>query len=195
VRLAEFSAGKQMNWNDQRPDDSTGGAFMAEPLVNFATVEARFFREAMARLGAAVHVVTTDGPGGKHGFTATAVSSVSDHPATLLVCVNHRSRVVNALRENRVLCVNTLRAGDDSVADVFAGRTGLTGAQRFLQGQWTTLETGSPALCTSVVSLDCRIVESKPVASHNVYFCGVVAVRQGDPGQALVYHEREYKNV
>jgi flavin reductase len=64
-----------MNWNEQRPDDSTGGAFMAEAPINFATVDPRHFREAMARLGAAVHVVTTDGPGGKHGFTATARSS------------------------------------------------------------------------------------------------------------------------
>jgi flavin reductase len=184
-----------MSWNEQRPDDSTGGAFLAEPPVNFVTVDPRHFREAMARLGAAVHVITTDGRGGKYGFTATAVSSVSDQPATLLVCLNHRSRVVSALHENRVLCVNTLRAGDDSIADVFAGRTGLTGAQRFLQGEWTTLETGAPALVSAVVSLDCRVIESKPVASHNVYFCGVVAVRQGDPGRALVYHEREYKHV
>jgi flavin reductase (DIM6/NTAB) family NADH-FMN oxidoreductase RutF len=184
-----------MNWNEQRPDDSTGGAFMAEATINFATVDPRYFREAMARLGAAVHIVTTDGPGGKHGFTATAVSSVSDQPATLLVCLNHRSRIVSSLHENRVLCVNTLRAGDDSIADVFAGRTGLTGAQRFLQGQWTVLETSAPVLASAVVSFDCRVNESKPVASHNVYFCGVVAVRQGDPGQALVYHEREYKHV
>jgi flavin reductase len=184
-----------MSWHDQRPDDSTGGAFTVDPPVDFATVASQEFREAMARFGAAVHVVTTDGPAGKHGFTATAVSSVSDHPATLLVCLNHKSRITTALRDNRVLCVNTLRAGDDAVADVFAGRTGLFGAQRFLQGQWTMLKTGAPALMSSVVSCDCRVIEWKPVASHNVYFCGVVAVQQGAPGPALVYHERAYKHV
>jgi flavin reductase len=184
-----------MSWHEQRPDDATGGAFTAEPMMDFATVEPKIFREAMSRLGAAVHVVTTDGPGGKHGFTATAVSSVSDQPATLLVCLNHRSRVTTALHANRVLCVNTLRAGDDAVADVFAGRTGLYGAQRFLQGDWTTLVTGAPVLTTAVVSLDCRMIEWKPVASHNVYFCGVVAVREGASASALVYHERAYKEL
>jgi flavin reductase (DIM6/NTAB) family NADH-FMN oxidoreductase RutF len=184
-----------MSWHEQRPDDSTGGAFMAEAPVSFATVEPKQFREAMARLGAAVHVVTTDGPGGKHGFTATAVSSVSDQPATLLVCLNRRSRIIPVLHDNGILCINTLRAGDDSIADVFAGRTGLTGAQRFLQGQWRTLVTGAPVLESAVVSCDCRIIESKPVASHNVYFCGVVGVRQGESGRALVYHDREYKHV
>ncbi|MEX0590872.1 MAG: flavin reductase [Xanthobacteraceae bacterium] len=184
-----------MSWHEQRPDDATGGAFTAEPMMDFATVDPRVFREAMSRLGAAVHVVTTDGSGGKHGFTATAVSSVSDQPATLLVCLNHRSRVTTALHENRVLCVNTLRAGDDAIADVFAGRTGLYGAQRFLQGEWSKLITSAPVLMSAVVSLDCRVIEWKPVASHNVYFCGVVAVREGEAVPALVYHERAYKEL
>jgi flavin reductase len=184
-----------MSWHEQRPDDATGGAFTVDPPVSFATVEPRLFREAMSRYGAAVHVVTTEGPGGKHGFTATAVSSVSDQPATLLVCLNHRSQITTALNQNRVLCVNTLRAGDDAVAEVFAGRTGLYGAKRFLQGEWTTMVSGAPALVSAVVSLDCRMIEWKPVASHNVYFCGVVAVRLGAPGSALVYHERAYKQL
>ena len=41
--------------------------------------------EAMAQLASAVHLVTTDGPGGRAGLTATSVCSVSDGPPTLLV--------------------------------------------------------------------------------------------------------------
>ena len=72
-----------MIWDDQRPDDSTGGALLAEPPIRPVTVPAQAFRETMSRLGAAVHVVTTAGPGGKAGFTATAVSPVSDQPEML----------------------------------------------------------------------------------------------------------------
>ncbi len=36
----------------------------------------------MARLAAAVNIVTTDGPAGRAGFTATAVCSVTDEPPT-----------------------------------------------------------------------------------------------------------------
>ena len=46
-------------------------------------VEKQAYREAMARLGAAVNVITTDGPGGRAGFTASAVCSVTDTPPTL----------------------------------------------------------------------------------------------------------------
>ena len=52
------------------------GAFEAIASEQIETVEPTIFREAMSRLGAAVHVVTTAGPGGKSGFTATAVCSV-----------------------------------------------------------------------------------------------------------------------
>ncbi|EPA9912692.1 pyrimidine utilization flavin reductase protein F, partial [Cronobacter sakazakii] len=40
--------------------------------------EQQAFRDAMSRLGAAVNIVTTDGPAGMAGFTASAVCSVTD---------------------------------------------------------------------------------------------------------------------
>src|SRR5215813_14159256 len=132
-----------MSWLDQRPDDAMMGSFEAYAPEHIATVDPVQFREAMSQLGAAVHVVTTAGPAGKAGFTATAVVSVSDQPATLLVCLNRRSQVNPILRENNVLCVNTLRAGQDSVADLFAGRTGVAMAERFTGMEWLTLDTGS----------------------------------------------------
>ncbi len=184
-----------MIWDDQRPDDSTGGALLAEPPIPIATVDPHVFREAMSRLGAAVHVVTTAGPGGKAGFTATAVTSVSDKPATLLVCLNRASRNNSPLFTNKVLCVNTLPADAQAIADLFAGRTGIYGEDRFASGEWTALKSGSPVLATAVAALDCRVLEAKAVASHYVYFCAVEAIRLGQTGAALVYHEREYKQV
>ena len=184
-----------MSWFDQRPDDAMMGSFEAVGAEHIQTVEPAQFREAMSQLGAAVHVVTTAGSAGTAGFTATAVSSVSDQPATLLVCLNRRSQVTPILDTNRVLCVNTLRAGADTIADVFAGRTGVPMAQRFDSGTWTSLSTGAPVLTDAVVAFDCRVIEVKAVATHNVVFAGVVAVRRGKPGPALVYHERAYKQV
>src|ERR1700754_4437328 len=99
-----------MSWIDQRPDDAMAGAFEAIGPEAVKCVEGTQFREAMSRLGAAVHVITTDGVAGMTGFTATAVSSVSDQPPTLLVCLNRRSQITSVLRENGVFCVNTLGA-------------------------------------------------------------------------------------
>ena len=181
-----------MSWTDQHPD--MAGAFAAVAEAKF--VEQKAFREAMSRLGAAVHVITTDGPSGKTGFTATAVCSVSDAPPTLLVCLNRGATSMPILRGNGVFCVNTLRAGDEVVADTFAGRTKVAREARFDTGhQWGTLATGSPVLMSAVVACDCRVIEIKAVASHDIYFGMVEAIHQGEPGPALVYHDRLYKQV
>ena len=171
------------------------GAFEAIGPEPVATVPVPVFREAMSRLGAAVHVVTTAGPGGKTGFTATAVCSVSDAPPTLLVCLNRRNHSGPILRENQVFCVNTLGAECETIADVFAGRTGAVNTQRFAAGSWSTLKTGAPVLAEAVVAFDCQVVEIRAVASHNVIFGAVVDIRSGPVGPALVYHDRAYKRV
>jgi flavin reductase len=181
-----------MSWTDQHPD--MAGAFAAVAEAKF--VEQKAFRDAMSRLGAAVHVITTDGPSGKTGFTATAVCSVSDAPPTLLICLNRAATSMPILRGNGVFCVNTLRAGDEIVADTFAGRTKVAREARFDTGhQWSTLATGSPALMSAVIACDCRVIEVKAVASHDIYFGIVEGIHQGEPGPALVYHDRLYKQV
>ncbi len=184
-----------MSWIDQRPDDAMDGAFTAVGPEIVRTVDPAAFREAMCRLGAAVHVITTAGPGGKAGTTATAVCSVSDAPATLLMCLNRRSQTNPAVVENGVFCVNTLGDGGAEIADIFAGRTGISGSDRFASGDWRALSTGSPVLASAVIVFDCRIIEVRSVGSHNVFFGAVESVQLGPSGPALVYHDRAYKRV
>ena len=184
-----------MTWFDQRPDDAMDGAFTVIGPAAVRTVEAAAFREAMSRLGAAVYVIATAGPGGKTGATATAVCSVSDSPPTLLMCLNRRSQTNPVVVENGVFCVNTLGDGDAEIADIFAGRTGIAGTDRFATGEWMVLSTGSPVLASAVIAFDCRIIEVRSVGTHNVFFGAVETVRLGAGGRALVYHERAYKRV
>jgi flavin reductase len=167
----------------------------ADNPLGLDLADAQTFREAMSRLGAAVHIVTTDGKAGKAGFTATAVASVSDTPSTLLVCLNRKSQITPLMQHNGSFCVNTLAASEEPIADVFAGRTGIFMADRFNTGEWNTMRTGSPALQSAIAVFDCRVLEAKEVGSHYVYFGTVVAVRLGPATKALVYHDRAYKHV
>jgi flavin reductase len=54
----------------------------------------------MAALGGTVTIITTDGPAGRHGMTATAVCSLSDAPPSLLVCLNRSARMHDVLAAN-----------------------------------------------------------------------------------------------
>src|SRR5712671_7170405 len=147
-QLAAILESRTMSWIDQRPDDAMAGAFEAIGPDPVATVDPKIFREAMSRLGAAVHVVTTAGSAGKTGFTATAMCSVSDAPPTILVCINRKSTGGPMMRENGAFCVNTLGADAEPLADMFAGRTGAQSEARFQLGAWGTLTTGAPVLTT-----------------------------------------------
>ncbi|MCJ2033205.1 flavin reductase [Methylobacterium sp. J-068] len=147
----------------------------------------------MARVASAVHLVTTDGPGGRAGFTASAVCSVSDAPPTLLVCVNRTTSAYAALRENDALCVSTLAAEQAAIAAAFGGRTPM--AARFAAAAWTTLVTGAPALRDALTAFDCRIVARHPVGTHDVLYCEVVGLAEPGAGHALVYADRGYHTV
>jgi len=152
------------------------------------------YRGAMARLAAAVNAVTTDGPAGLGGFTASAVCSVTDDPPTLIVCVNLASRQNEIIRSNRVLCVNTLAADQAEIATLFSTKE-LPIEQRFAVGQWTTLATGSPVLQGAIASFDCKVVERLERGTHSVIFCEVQAIRVRTDGEPLLYVDRRYRGI
>ncbi len=158
-------------------------------------VDRQAYRDAMSRLGAAVNVITTSGPAGTAGFTASAVCSVTDQPPTLLVCMNRGSSVNTAFKANRVLCVNTLAASQEALSPLFGGSGEATMEQRFARDQWTTLQTGSPVLEGAVVSFDCRIAQVTEIGTHSVMFCEVLSIQSGPAHDGLIYFQRAYHRV
>src|SRR6202047_5170040 len=126
------------------------------------------FRDAMSRVAAAVHIVTTNGPAGLAGITATSVASITDEPPMMLFCINKTSPSAVRIIENGVFCINTLSAVHEPLADIFAGRTGHRLGERFTQGAWTKLVTGCPVLRGAAAAFDCRLVEAKEVMTHFV---------------------------
>lgn len=158
-------------------------------------VEATIFRTAMSKLGAAVSVVTSDGPAGRCGTTVTAVCSVTDSPATLLVCINRNSWSNGALRQNRCLCVNVLPWGSEELAKRFAGMTEIPPAERFNGVETIELSTGAPALRDALVSFDCMVDETVEVGTHTIFLARVQKIAFGESEQALIYFDRRYASV
>lgn len=158
-------------------------------------VDKQAYREAMARLGAAVNVITTDGPAGQAGFTASAVCSVTDTPPTLLVCANRANDSYPAMKANGVLCVNTLAGAHEPLSPLFAGLTDHTMAARFEGATWHRLATGAPALDGALAAFDCRIVQIIEVGTHDVFICEADAVEVGTMNEGLIYYARGYHRV
>lgn len=157
-------------------------------------VNATDFKNAMSSLTSAVNVVTTVGESGFHGFTASAVCSVTDTPPTLLVCMNKSSRSHTHFVENKVLTVNVLGAQHEKLSNAFASSK-LNSDERFALGKWTELETGSPVLADALVSFDCEISDIQEVGTHTIFICPIVAIQKNPEDQALVYFNRAYHQV
>lgn len=155
-------------------------------------VDRATFRHAMAQFGSAVSVVTTDGPGGQCGFTCTAVCSVTDEPATVLVCVHRGSRTNHALKANLVFCVNLLNAEQEEVSALFAGQAGGEMADRFKRVDWRTSKTGSPVFEKAVATLDCSVAEIKEFGTHSILFGRVRAAETKLESAPLMYFNRGY---
>jgi flavin reductase len=158
-------------------------------------VMATEFREAMSRLGAAVNVVTTDGPAGLGGFTASAVCSVTDSPPTLLVCMNRGSHQYPRFSQNGALCVNVLGSEQEHVSRLFSGQAGMSIEERFGQTGYERLTTGAPAVSGSLVSFDCEIDRIEEVGTHAIFICRVVQTWAGSYRGGLLYFNREYHRV
>lgn len=166
-------------------------------------VDQQTYRDAMARFGAAVSVITTappaaqasSGPDHWAGFTASAVCSVTDEPPTLLVCMNRGSSLNEVFKRNGILCVNTLHGAQQALSPLFAGLTPASMAERFAAARWQVLHTGAPALDDAVVCFDCRIVQTTEMGTHSVFFCEVAAIHMGQSPEGLIYFGRSYHRI
>lgn len=157
-------------------------------------IEATDFRNTMSLLTTAVNVITTSGETGMHGFTASAVCSVTDTPPMLLVCMNQSSRSHAHFVENKVLAVNVLSTQHEQLSNAFASSK-FSSEDRFKLGDWSTLETSSPILEDALVSFDCQIENIQQVGTHSIFLCRVLAVKQSDQEESLVYFNRAYHQV
>ncbi len=155
----------------------------------------QLFRNAMSQLAGAVNVVTSAGEGGTCGLTATAVCSVSDSPATVLVCVNRESAVNAVIRNNGHLCVNVCSAEQQEVSCHFAGMTELSMEERFKLDTWDYGVLKQPLLRGSLASLEGRITDIAEVGSHSVFYAEIdnIVVREGQ--DALMYFNRSFKTL
>lgn len=158
------------------------------------TVSKTEFRNAMARVCAPVNVITTNGPAGRGGFTATAMCSVTDEPPTLLVCMNGKSAQCDLFLENRRFCVNVLAHDHKNLAGYFAGQQADMSA-RYAAAEWVEMPSGSQALSDAIVSFDCELDEARLVGTHHILIGRVVGIRSRPDGNALLYFDRNYVHV
>lgn len=153
-------------------------------------------RAGMRRMGQGVTLISAlDAEGNRRVMTASAVTSVSAAPPSLLVCVNHAASLHSILAAQLPFCVNVLSRGMAELADLCAGAADTQ--RRFALGDWRSAEgSGIPYLWGCEANFFCRPAASLDHGTHLICVGKLEAVligsSQPDP---LMYFSGGYAGL
>jgi len=150
------------------------------------------FRAAMRGLAAGVSLVACrTAEGVPRGMLATSVTSVSDAPPTILVCINRGASLHDEVLSVGRFCVNFLGEDDLDLARRFTSPAGRD--RRFDGDGWMTLRSGAPVLKSALAALDCELRETVRASSHTIVLGTVAAVHLTQPAsRPLVYFDGRF---
>lgn len=151
-------------------------------------------RTGMRRLAASVCVVTAvDGEGQRQAMTATAVTSVSDNPPSLLVCVNRQASLHDVLAQGHRFAVNVLSADQADISMLCA--SGEVGEARFALGNWGDA-SGLPYLRDAQAVFFCHMARQLAHGTHLVVIGTVDKVLVADGAvNPLLYADGHYRTL
>lgn len=143
----------------------------------------------MRRFATTVTIISVQSDSERHGTTATAVTSVSFDPPSLLLCINQDSRLHGFLHDESRFCVNFLHTANIAVSRAFS--SALPSAERFEHGDWQT-DDGLPYLADAQANLFCSKELAVPYGSHTIFIGRIFDARVRDDICPLLYGNGAY---
>ena len=150
------------------------------------------FRKAMRQLTGGVSVITAGRGRDISGMTVTSVSSLSVDPPALIVSINREASSWPLVKRYGFFGVNILTSEQADIAERFAGKAGLKGADRFAGVQWTTRASGAPLLAGALAAIDCEVEDIVERHSHAIVIGRVLDVEVSSLTAALAYWQGRY---
>ncbi len=154
-------------------------------------LEKKLFRQVCGRFASGITVTTVvDASGAVHGLTANSFTSVSLTPPLVLVCLDHRTKILDHFRHSAHFGINVLSAHQRPLSDRFAG----SGYDRFEGVDWYPGKTGVPLLPGVLAALECSRVKLVPAGDHDILI-GQVVHAQCHEGEPLIYFGSQYRRL
>ncbi|MGF6779215.1 flavin reductase [Paraburkholderia sp. GAS334] len=152
------------------------------------------FKSAMSRLASSVTIITTvDSDDRPHGLAATAFSSVSMDPASVLICVNRSASASPIIRKAGIFCVNLLQSEHEHISAVFS-RSDMR-QQRFVEGDWKTGTHGIRYLADAQAAIFCEVAQEIEHGTHTIIIGNVMNVVLPEIKEPLVYAGGRYRRL
>ena len=142
----------------------------------------RRYRDAMGLFPTGVTLLTTRSPDGvDYGMTANSVTSVSLDPLLLLVCVEHASRLHNALLASGLWGISVLPRDAEPLSRRLARRGHGTSEVLATVPHHRGELTGALLLDGALSTFECRTWAAHPGGDHTVVIGEVLAVATPRP--------------
>ncbi|HTF98773.1 MAG TPA: flavin reductase family protein [Cellvibrio sp.] len=122
----------------------------------------------MRRLASGVCVLSTRLAGEQRfAMTVSSITSVSDSPASLLVCINQQvSQQAHLATTGSLFAVNVLSVNHIDVSNICAGRQ--PNKDRFEIGNWEDDDTGLPILADALAIFICQTDQVMTYGTHKI---------------------------
>lgn len=145
------------------------------------TIDPPHFRRVMGRFATGVTVITASADGETRGMTANAFMSGSLHPPLLIVSIAKRAHMHAHIQAAGAFGVNILAAGQEEIANHFAGRPDPQLNVEFaIVGGIPTLKAAAAAMTAGISALhDC--------GDHTLVI-GHIRSMTADDRPPLLYH-------
>ena len=150
------------------------------------------FRRAMRQLAGGVSIITVGQAGDITGMTVTSVTSLSVEPPSLIVSINRSASSWPLLKRNSFFGVSVLNADQIEIAERFAGKGGVTGADRFAGAEWITRVSGVPLLADALAAIDCEVEHIIECHSHAIVIGRPLDMQLSQWTAALAYWQGQY---
>ena len=155
-------------------------------------IDARAFWQAIGTRAIGATVVTARGAEGPAGFLGLSATHVCADPPTMLVSIDTKTSALAAVLHARHFAINFLGQEALAVADMFGGRTGVKGADRFEVGKWGTLTTGAPTFTDAIGVIDCALEKTIDHFATTIAIGRVVDYFVRDAGDPLIFFRGGY---
>ncbi|MEX1031988.1 MAG: flavin reductase family protein [Cellvibrionaceae bacterium] len=153
-------------------------------------------KAGMRHLASGVAVIATRGGDAvPHAMTVTSITSVSDQPASLLVCLHRDSTTFKSLAGTDLFSINILRRDQENISD----RCAFTpeDQDRFVFGDWKDFgEHQIPYLPSALAFFLCRVIRKVDYGTHCIVVGDIMEVIEDEKAaQPLIYCRGEYSSL
>lgn len=137
--------------------------------------DAEIFRTLWRGFGSTVALVTTQHEGRRYAMLASAVTSVSMEPPSLLICVNRSASAYPALAARGAFSLGILPSRQHPICAHIAR---APSAERFAMGDWRSHQPGEageplPWLAEAQATLFCKTEQSSDFGTHRIFIARI----------------------